>query len=65
VVEAGLAYQSVERVEWTLWIRLVQNEWVKEWTLLRTTQCKRGPLVVWTDTSGETSVGVRLTRLSH
>jgi hypothetical protein len=40
-----------------LWIRLVGNEWVKEWTLLRTTQCKSGPLVIWTDTSGETSAG--------
>jgi hypothetical protein len=30
----------------SLWIHLVGDEWVKEWTLLRTTQCKRGPLVV-------------------
>jgi hypothetical protein len=30
----------------SLWIRLVGNEWVKEWTLLRTTRHKRGPLVV-------------------
>jgi hypothetical protein len=35
----------------SLWIHLVRNEWVKEWTLLRTTQHKKGPLVVWTDTS--------------
>jgi hypothetical protein len=27
-------------------IRLAGNEWVKEWTLLRTTQSKRGPLVI-------------------
>jgi hypothetical protein len=32
----------------SLWIRLIGNEWVKEWTLLRTTQCKRGPLVITT-----------------
>jgi hypothetical protein len=41
----------------SLGIRLVGNEWVKEWTLLRTTQHKRGPLVIWTGTSGETSAG--------
>jgi hypothetical protein len=35
--------------------RLVGNEWVREWTLLRTTWRKGGPLVIWTDTSGETS----------
>jgi hypothetical protein len=34
------------------------NEWVKEWILLRTTQRKRGPLVIWTDTTGKTSVGM-------
>jgi hypothetical protein len=39
------------------WIHLDGNEWVKEWTLLRTTWRKRGPLVIWTDTSGETSTG--------
>jgi hypothetical protein len=37
--------------------RLVENEWVKEWTLLRTTQRKRWPLVIWTDISGETLAG--------
>jgi hypothetical protein len=42
----------------SLQIRLVGNEWVKEWTLLRTTRCKRGTLVILTDTSSETS-GVR------
>jgi hypothetical protein len=41
----------------SLQIRLVGNEWVKEWTLLRTTRHKWGPLVIWTDTSGETSEG--------
>jgi hypothetical protein len=41
----------------SLWICLAGNEWVKDWTLLRTTWRKRGPLVIWTDTSGETSVG--------
>jgi hypothetical protein len=40
----------------SLWIHLVRNEWVNEWTLLRTTRCKRGPLVIWTNTSSETSV---------
>jgi hypothetical protein len=50
-------YKLAERVEWTLWIRLVGNEWVNEWTLLRTTHHKRGPLVIWTNTSGETSAG--------
>jgi hypothetical protein len=30
----------------SLRIRLVGNEWVSEWTLLRTTRHKRGPLVV-------------------
>jgi hypothetical protein len=39
------------------WIHLDGNEWVKEWTLLRTTWRKRGPLVIWTDTFGETSTG--------
>jgi hypothetical protein len=43
-------------------IRLVGNEWVCEWTLLRTTRRKRGPLVIWTDTSGETSAGTLQTR---
>jgi hypothetical protein len=41
----------------SLGIRMVGNAWVKEWTLLRTTWCKRGSLVIWTDTSGETSAG--------
>jgi thiamine monophosphate kinase len=41
----------------SLQIHLIGNEWVKQSTLLRTTQCKRGPLVIWTDTSGETSAG--------
>jgi hypothetical protein len=39
---------------YSLWIRLVANEWVQ---LLRTTQRKRGPLVIWTDTSSETLAG--------
>jgi hypothetical protein len=38
----------------SLGICLVGNEWVKEGTLLRTTWCKRGPLVIWTYTSDET-----------
>jgi hypothetical protein len=46
----------------SLGIRLVGNEWVREWTLLRTTQRKRGPLVIWTDTSNETSAGTLQTR---
>jgi hypothetical protein len=46
----------------SLVIRLVGNAWVREWTLLRTTRCKRGPLVIWTDTSGETSAGTLQTR---
>jgi hypothetical protein len=46
----------------SLGIRLVGNEWVREWTLLRTTWCNRGPLVIWTDTSGETSAGTLQTR---
>jgi hypothetical protein len=54
VVEPSLMYQSVVWIEWTLGIRLVGNEWVREWTLLRTTRHKRGPLVIWTATSGET-----------
>jgi hypothetical protein len=41
----------------SLRIRMVGNEWVEEWTLLRTTQHKRGPLVILTDNSGETSAG--------
>jgi hypothetical protein len=41
----------------SLRIPLVGNELVKEWTVLRTTQSKRAPLVLWTDTSGETSAG--------
>jgi hypothetical protein len=46
----------------SLGIRLVGNEWVREWTLPRTTWRKRGPLVIWTNTSGETSVGTLQTR---
>jgi hypothetical protein len=41
----------------SLRIYLVGNDWVKEWTLLKTTWRNRGPLVIWTNTSGETSVG--------
>jgi hypothetical protein len=48
-----------------LGICLDENEWVKEWTLLRTTQRKRGPLVVWTDTSSETSVGMLQAMRNH
>jgi hypothetical protein len=54
----------VSRVD-SLWIRMVGNEWVKEWTLLMTTRRKKGPLVICTDISGETSVGALQTRLSH
>jgi hypothetical protein len=46
----------------SLGIRLVENEWRREWTLLRTTWHKRRPLVIWTDTSGETLAGTRQTR---
>jgi hypothetical protein len=46
----------------SLGIRLVGNEWVREWTLLRTTRRKRWPLVIWTDTSSETSAGTLQTR---
>jgi hypothetical protein len=46
----------------TLGIHLAGNEWVREWTLLRTTQRKSGPLVIWTDTSGETSAGTLQTK---
>jgi hypothetical protein len=49
----------------SLEIRLVGNAWLKEWTLLRTTCHKRGPLVTWTDTSGETSVGTLQARGNH
>jgi hypothetical protein len=49
----------------SLGIRLVGNEWVREWTLLRTTRRKRGPLVIWTNTSGETIAGTLQTRESH
>jgi hypothetical protein len=48
----------------SLGIHLVGNEWVREWTLLRTTQRKRGPLVIWTDTSGEISVGMLVVGLN-
>jgi hypothetical protein len=41
----------------SLGIHLVGNEWVREWTLLRTPRRKRGPLVIWTNTSGESSAG--------
>jgi hypothetical protein len=34
----------------SLGICLVGKVWVKEWTLLRITWHKRGPLVIWTDT---------------
>jgi hypothetical protein len=42
----------------SLQIRLVGNEWEKECTLLRTTRRKRGPLVIWTNTSSEISAGM-------
>jgi hypothetical protein len=43
-------------------IRLVGNVWGREWTLLRTTRHKRGPFLIWTDTSSETSAGMLQTR---
>jgi hypothetical protein len=49
----------------SLGIHLVGNEWVREWILLITTRRKRGPLVIWTDTSGETSAGMLQTRENH
>jgi hypothetical protein len=49
----------------SLGIRLVGNKWVKEWTLLRTTRRKRGCLVIWTDTSSETSASMLQTRENH
>jgi hypothetical protein len=49
----------------SLGIRLVGNERVREWTLPRTTWRKRGLLVIWTDTSGETSAGTLQTREKH
>jgi hypothetical protein len=49
-----------------LGIRLVENEWVKEWTLVRTIRRKGGgSLVIWTDTSGETSVDTLQARGNH
>jgi hypothetical protein len=56
VVETSLPIGGAGRVN-SLQIRLDGNERVKEWTLLRTTQCRRGPLVISIDTSIETSVG--------
>jgi hypothetical protein len=55
VVEANLTYQSVEQVEWTLY----ESIWLGTSGLSRenhTTQ--EGGLVIWTDTSGETLVGM-------
>jgi hypothetical protein len=49
----------------SLGIRLVGNEFVSEWTLLRTTRHKRGSLVIWTDTSDEISAGMLQTRENH
>jgi hypothetical protein len=49
----------------SLRIRLVENGWVREWTLPRTTWRKRGPMVIWIDTSGETSAGTLQTRENH
>jgi hypothetical protein len=49
----------------SLGIRLVGNEWVREWTLPRTPWLKRGPLVIWTDTSSETSAGTLQIRENH
>jgi hypothetical protein len=46
----------------SLRIRLDGNEWVKDWTLVRTRWSEKGPLVVWTDISGETSAGALQTR---
>jgi hypothetical protein len=42
-------------MEWTLDESTWMGKWIKEWTLMRTTWHKRGPLVSWiADTSGET-----------
>jgi hypothetical protein len=49
----------------SLGIRLVENVWIKEWTLLKTTRRKWRPLVIWTDTSDETSVGTLQARGNH
>jgi hypothetical protein len=49
----------------SLGIHLVVNEWVKEWTLLRTTWHNRGPLVIWMDTSDETLSGTLQARGNH
>jgi hypothetical protein len=49
----------------SLGICLVGNAWVKEWTLLRTTWHKSGALVIWTDTSSETSAGTLQARENH
>jgi hypothetical protein len=49
----------------SLEICLVGKEWVSEWTLVRITRRKRGTLVIWTETSGETSAGMLQTRKNH
>jgi hypothetical protein len=49
----------------SLGIHLVGNEWVKEWILLRTTRRKGWPLVIWNDTSSETSAGTLQSRGNH
>jgi hypothetical protein len=49
----------------SLGICLVGNKWVKQWTPLRTTQRKRGPMVILIDTSSETSVGTLQVRENH
>jgi hypothetical protein len=49
----------------SLGIHLVGNEWVKEWTLLRTTRRKRGHLVIWTNIADETSASTLQARENH
>jgi hypothetical protein len=49
----------------SLGIRLAGNEWVREWTLLRTTRRKGGGLGDLADTSGEASAGTLQIRKNH
>jgi hypothetical protein len=66
VVDASLSYQSVERVEWTLYKSIWLGTSGQRSGLFLEPHSTRGdPWWFWTDTSGETSVGALQTRGSH
>jgi hypothetical protein len=62
VVEASLAYQPVVLIERGSWDPLGWERVGKGVDSPENHTMQEGPLVVWTDTSGETSAGALQTR---